>query len=287
MSYVIFTDSGCDIKPALLKEWGVRFESLTFRFNDEDKNYTEADMPIAEFYQQMRSGRVAKTAAVNMTQFYNSFEEELKAGNDILYIGFSSGLSSTYNSGVLAAKELAPLYPERKILTVDSLAASAGQGLIVCLAKEKRDAGATLEECAAYVEALVPKLAHWFTVDDLVYLKRGGRVSAVSAFFGNLLGIKPVLHVDNEGHLTPVDKVRGRRTALLALADAYGKYRDENGEGKIFISCADCYAEAEFLKNTIKEKYNGDVELITDVGAVIGSHSGPGTMALFFIATER
>ena len=287
MSYVIYTDTGCDIKPELLKEWGVLAQSLSFRFTDEEKNYTEADMPIGEFYQQMRSGRVAKTAAVNALQFENAFEEVLKEGNDLLYIGFSSGLSSTYNAGVLAAKELAGKYPERKIITVDSLAASAGQGLIVYLATKKKNEGASIEEAAEYVKYLVPKLAHWFTVDDLVYLKRGGRVSAASAFFGNLLGIKPVLHVDDEGHLVPVNKVRGRRTSLMALVDAYGKYRDENEDGTIFISCADCYDEANFIATEIKNKYGSEVMLITDVGAVIGSHSGPGTMALFFVATKK
>lgn len=287
MSYVIITDTGCDIKPELLKEWGVYAQSLSFRFTDEEKSYTEADMPISEFYQNMRSGRVAKTAAVNALQFQNAFEEVLKDGNDILYIGFSSGLSSTYNAGVLAAKELIGKYPERKIITVDSLAASAGQGLIVYLAVKKKNEGASIEEVEEYVKYLVPKLAHWFTVDDLVYLKRGGRVSAASAFFGNLLGIKPVLHVDDEGHLVPVNKVRGRRTSLMALVDAYGKYRDENDDGTIFISCADCYDEANFVASEIKNKYGADVQLITDVGAVIGSHAGPGTMALFFVATKK
>ena len=285
--YVIYTDSGCDISPAKLAEWGVPYKSLTFRFNGEEKEYENGEMDIKAFYDKMREGGVAKTAAVNKEAFALAFRALLDAGKDILYIGFSTGLSTTYNSARLAAAELAGDYPDAKILTVDTLAASAGQGLLVYLATEKKAAGATIEECAAYIEEIKLHMCHWFTVDDLVYLKRGGRVSGAAAFFGNALGIKPVMHVDNEGHLVNVMKVRGRRTAINTMADKLGETALDAKNGKIFISHGDCLADAEYLASTIAEKFGGQVEIITDVGAVIGAHSGPGTLALFFLGSER
>ncbi len=287
MSYVIYTDTGCDMKPEVLEAWGVKALSLSFRFNDDEREYTEADMPISDFYAAMRAGRVAKTAAVNIEAFKIKFREELESGNDILYIGFSGGLSSTCNSGRMAAEQLKAEYPERKLFAVDSLAASAGQGLLIKLVCDKRDGGAGIDEAAKYAEEILPKIAHWFTVEDLVYLKRGGRVSAAAAFFGNLLGIKPVLHVDDDGKLIPVTKVRGRRTSLMALVDKYGETAETPESGTVFISCADCHAEAQLVADEIKKRYGNEVDIITDVGAVIGSHSGPGTMALFFVAKNR
>ena len=286
-NYVIFTDSGCDIKPELLSEWGVPFKSLNFRFDGSEKEYSNEDMSSTEFYAKMREGAVAKTSAVNVDTFANAFEEILKEGNDILYIGFSSGLSTTYNSARLAAQQLGEKYPERKVITVDTLAASAGQGLILKLTLDKKNEGATLEEAAAFAEDIKFKISIWFTVDDLVYLKRGGRVSATAAFFGNMLGIKPLLHMDNEGHLIPLSKVRGRKMSIAALADKYGELATDLGSGDIFISHGDCIADAQYLADLLKTRYNANVTLITDVGTVIGAHSGPGTLALFFVGKSR
>ncbi|MBE6608725.1 MAG: DegV family protein [Ruminococcaceae bacterium] len=286
-NYVIFTDSGCDIKPELLKAWGVPFKSLNFRFNDSEKEYSNEDMNSSEFYAKMREGAIAKTSAVNVETFVSAFEEILKNGNDILYIGFSSGLSTTYNSARLAAQQLAEKYPERKIITVDTLAASAGQGLILKLTLDKKNEGATLEEAAAFAEDIKFKISIWFTVDDLVYLKRGGRVSPTAAFFGNMLGIKPVLRMDDEGHLIPYSKVRGRKTSISALADKYGELATNLDSGDIFISHGDCITDAQYLADLLKTRYNANVTLITDVGTVIGAHSGPGTLALFFVGKER
>ena len=286
-SYVIYTDSGCDIKADLLSEWCVPCSALTFRFTDSDKEYKNNDMPINEFYKEMTEGRIAKTSAINSQSFYDSFKEILEGGKDILYIGFSSGLSTTYNSAKSAAKELKAQYPERKIITVDSLCASAGQGLLVRLVLDKKESGATIEEAAKYAESIKKKICHWFTVNDLVYLKRGGRISPTVAFVGNMLGIKPILHVDNEGHLVNVSKVRGRRGSINALAEKYGELADKNAEGKIYISHAFCEDDARYLSEVIEEKYGKKTELITDVGTVIGAHSGPGTLALFFVGKER
>ncbi len=287
MSFVIHTDSACDIRPAVLQEWDVCATPLTFRFDGEEKEYTEADLPIKQFYDRMRDGAVAKTAAINMAEFKEAFAPYLKEGKDVLYLAFSSGLSTTCNSARMAADELKEEYPDRKIIVVDTLAASAGQGLIVKLTADKKKEGASLKETAAYAESIAPKLAHWFTVDDLVYLKRGGRVSAATAFMGGVLGIKPILHVDDEGHLISMGKVRGRKPSLLALAKKYTELAEHPESGTVFICQGDCREDAEFVASLIKKEHGVDVELITDIGPVIGAHSGPGTLAVFFLAKER
>lgn len=286
--YVIFTDSACDIKPELLCEWGVPYRNLTFRFDGEDKEYSNDDMTVAEFYNRMRAGGVAKTAAINAEAFAEMFEEKaLKQGKDVLYIAFSSGLSTTYNSGRIAALQLKEKYPEAKIIAVDTLAASAGEGLMLYLTVQEKKKGATIEEAEAFVRDLIGRMGIWFTVDDLVYLKRGGRVSPTAAFVGNLLGIKPVLYMDNEGHLIPVSKVRGRRTSIMAMADKYTEKAVDKANGTVFISHGDCLADAQLLADILKERHGVEVKIITDVGPVIGAHSGPGTIALFFVADAR
>ena len=285
--YVIMTDSACDMKPELLAEWGVPFRSLTYRFDGSDQEYTDSSIPAVEFYAKMKAGSVAKTSAVNSESFLQMFEEALKNGKDVLYLGFSSGLSTTFNSARIASLELAERYPDRKITVIDTLAASAGFGLLVYLAVQKKNAGASMDEVAAYIEELKWKLCHWFTVDDLVYLKRGGRISPTAAFVGNVLGIKPVLHMDNEGHLINMFKVRGRKTAVTSLADQYGKLAEDPAGGTVFISHADCINDVEELASILKERHGASVHIVTDVGPVIGAHSGPGTLALFFIGKER
>ena len=286
-NYVIFTDSACDIKPELLKEWGVEFIEMSFRFEGEDKSYYNNQLEIKDFYNKMRNGGIAKTSAVNPEDFSNAFSEILKQGNDILYLGFSSGLSTTFNSARIAAEELKPLYPERNIIAVDTLCASAGQGLILYLTVQKKNEGADIESAAAFAEGIKLNLCHWFTVDDLVYLKRGGRVSPTVAFVGTVLGIKPVLHVDNDGKLINITKARGRKSALATIVEKYGELASTTEKGSVFISQADCLEDAELVKSMIKEKYGADVSIISDIGPVIGAHSGPGTIALFFVGKER
>ncbi len=286
-NYVIFTDSSCDLSQEMLKSRKVGYASLSFRFDDDHKEYSNNEMPIKDFYDKMRAGGVAKTAAANTEDFSTKFEKILKEGKDILYIGFSTGLSTTFNSARLAAEALKTKYPERKILCVDTLAASAGIALLLDMVIEKKNSGATIEEAAKYAEDMKLKICHWFTVDDLVYLKRGGRVSAAAALVGNMLGIKPVLHVDNEGHLINVGKVRGRKVSIATLAAKYGELCDDEGNKIVYISHADCLSEAEELGKMIKEKYGAETKLITDVGTVIGAHAGPGTIALFFVGKER
>lgn len=285
--YIIYTDSACDISPEIMKEWGVKCCSLTFHFEGEDREYSNDEMDAAQFYARMREGQIAKTSAVNVETFKAAFEPELQNGNDILYVGFSSGLSNTCNAGQIAANELMEQYPERKIVAVDTLAASAGFGMLLYLAVQQKNEGATLDETAQYLLDHRLNQCHWFTVDDLVYLKRGGRISSAVALIGTMLGIKPVMHVDNEGHLINVTQARSRKAALKALANKYTELAINPKAGPVFISHGDCMDDVERLKEMIHAAHGVEVQLVADVGPVIGAHSGPGTMALFFQGRER
>lgn len=285
--YIIFTDSACDIKPELLAQWGVPFADMTFTFEGEGKEYISADMSLHTFYERMRAGEQPKTAAINADTFMRAFEPILREGKDILYMAFSSGLSTTVNSAHMAADELLQQYPERNIAIVDTLAASAGGGLMVYMAVQKKKQGASLEENAVYMNSLIKNHCIWFTVDDLEYLKRGGRVSPTVAFVGSLLGIKPVLKMDDEGHLIKVSTARGRKKAIEALADKYGELSFAEKNTPIFVSHAECEEDAKLLVDMIKERHGGEVTLLTEIGPIIGAHAGPGTIALFFIGEHR
>ena len=283
--YVLVTDSGCDLSPETLKEWNIGLICLAYLFTDDGVEKKEHEQPLTEFYAGMRNGRVAKTSAVNEDAFFNLFTPILEAGKDILYLGFSSGLSVTCENGKKVANALAEKYPERKIRVVDSLCASAGQGLFVYLAAKNRDSGMTLDQNADAMEADKLHLCHWFTVEDLKYLKRGGRISAATALLGTALNVKPVLHVDNEGHLIKMTQVHGRKKSIRKMAEKLGETILE--DTPIFISHGDCLEDAELLAKILKEEYHGDVNLSTGIGSVIGAHSGPGTLALFFRGRER
>ena len=286
-NYAIYTDSACDISPEILAKWDVPCVNLTFRFDGDEQEHSNNDFPTPEFYDRMRAGGVAKTSAVNVDAFKRFFEPALKEGKDLLYLGFSSGLSNTCNAGQLAANELLEHYPERRIIVVDTLAASAGFGLLVYLAVQRRDAGASIEEVAKFVTDHRDHLCHWFTVDDLVYLKRGGRISSTAALVGTVLGIKPVLHVDNEGHLISMSKARSRKAALKELANKYTELAIDPKSGPVFISHGDCLDDAKRLGEMILAQHGVEVDLYTYVGPVIGAHSGPGTLALFFLGKEK
>ncbi len=286
-NYVIFTDSCCDVSPEILAQWDVTYADMTFTFVGEDKEYISTDISNKEFYDRMKRGAVAKTAAINAAAFTDAFEPILKEGKDILYIAFSSGLSTTVNSAYMAVTDLKEQYPDRKIIVVDTLAASAGGGLMVYMAVNKKRSGASLEENAQHIESLVPNHCIWFTVDDLEYLKRGGRVSPLVALAGSVLGIKPILKMDDEGHLIKVSTARGRKNAIEALASKYAELSFEEKNTPIFISHAECQDEAKRLADILKERHNADVTMITEIGPVIGSHAGPGTIAMFFIGKHR
>ena len=283
--YVLFTDSACDILPEKLREWDVEFVRLPYLFTDDGKEMLDNDQPMKEFYNEMREGRVAKTSGVNEDAFLRAMTPILESGKDLLYLGFSSGLSVTCENGKKAAAQLAEQYPDRKIRVVDSLCASAGQGLFVYLAVENRNNGMGIDENADAMEADKLHLCHWFTVEDLKYLKRGGRVSAATALLGTALNVKPVLHVDNEGHLIKMTQVHGRKKSIRTMAEKLGESILEGSP--IFISHGDCEEDAQMLANILKEQYGLETSLITGIGSVIGAHSGPGTLALFFRGKER
>ena len=285
--YIIFTDSCCDISPELLAKWGVPYANMTFSFDGEDKEYIGTDISNHDFYDRMRQGAHARTAAINADTFACAFTPFLEEGKDILYVAFSSGLSTTVNSAHMAAEELKEQYPDRKIVIVDTLAASAGGGLMVYMAVAKKNEGATIEENAAYMESLIPQHCIWFTVDDLEYLKRGGRVSPLVAFAGGVLGIKPILQMDGEGHLVKVSTARGRKKAIEALAEKYAELSYEEKNTPIFISHAEAENDAKQLADILKQRHGVEVTLITEIGPVIGSHAGPGTLAIFFIGKHR
>jgi len=258
---------------------------LPYLFTDDGKEHLDQDQPMHEFYNEMRDGRVAKTSGINEDTFQNVFSSCLEAGKDILYLAFSSGLSVTCENAKKVAAQLSEQYPDRKIRVVDSLCASAGQGLFVYLAVKNRDKGMSLDENADAMEADKLHLCHWFTVEDLKYLKRGGRISAATALLGTALNVKPVLHVDNEGHLIKMIQTHGRKKSIRKMAEKLGETILE--DTPIFISHGDCPEDAQLLAKIIREEYGREVELITLIGSVIGAHAGPGTLALFFRGTER
>ena len=287
--YRIFTDSGSDISCELAKKINVTVLPLHSVMTDA-KGTSAIDgtqLPISEFYELLRRRYSAKTAAVNTDAFAEAFRPVLLAGEDILYLGLSSGLSTTVNAAKLAAEDLAAEYPDRKIVVVDTLAASLGEGLLVWLAAMKRDAGATIEELEQYLTDNRLHLCHWFTVDDLFFLKRGGRVSAATALVGTALGIKPVMHVDNDGHLIKVGVARGRRKSICELFNRMADTVIEPEGQTVFISHGDCLEDAEYLASLIRERWSVKEIMIDYVGQVIGTHSGPGTLALFFLGTQR
>ncbi|MDD7443628.1 MAG: DegV family protein, partial [Clostridiales bacterium] len=255
--YVIMTDSSCDLPQELADQLGL--EVLPLEVMADGKNYRNwldgREIGFKEFYKLAREGKELKTSAVNTAAFEEKMEKLLEEGKDILYIGFSAGLSTTYNSGEAAARELREKYPDRKIYTVDTLAASLGQGMIIYYAAKKKEAGATIEEVRDFVENEKLHMCHWFTVDDLNYLKRGGRISAATAAIGTMLSIKPVLHMDNVGHLVAVCKARGRKAALCQLLDTMGEL-GEGLEGQTtFICHSDCMDDAQYVASQMKERF--------------------------------
>ncbi|WP_300270327.1 DegV family protein [uncultured Flavonifractor sp.] len=287
--YVILTDSSADLTAELVAELGV--EVIPLSFTMEDKTYfnypDNRDIDPADFYARLRGGAMATTAAVNVADYTEAIEPILKEGKDVLVLAFSSGLSATCHSAQIAAGELMEQYPDRKVYVVDTLCASLGQGLLVWYAANLKKQGKTMEEVRDWTEEHKLNLCHWFTVDDLHFLKRGGRISAATAVLGTMLSIKPVMHVDNEGHLIKVGTARGRNASLKALVDHMEQtVLDLKGQS-IFISHGDCLADAQKVADDVKARFGVESIIINYVGPVIGAHSGPGTVALFFMGSER
>lgn len=286
--YKITTDNTADLPYSYYREHDIEYMYLTYQL--EGINYGKNnELNCKEFYDKMRNGSMPTTSQVNSEEAKEVLRPFLEEGFDILHLAFSSGLSGSYNSVRLAAEELQEEFPERKVVVVDSLCASLGEGLFVDKAVELKEEGKTLEENAAWLEEHRKNFCHVFTVDDLFHLHRGGRVSKAAAVVGTMINLKPLLHVDNEGHLIPIGKVRGRKKSLAGLValmeERVGSWKDKNA--KIFISHGDCQEDAEYVAKLVKEKFGYETFLINTIGATIGTHSGPGTVALFFMGDYR
>ena len=290
MEFKILTDSCSNLPDEMIEKAGIEILPLTFMVDGvQYQSYLKGETSnLQQFYEMMREGKVITTSLPNLTDSEKLIREQLEQGFDVLYLGFSSGLSGTFNAIELLMSQLAGEYPDRKLYAVDTLAASMGEGLLVWHAYKLQESGARIEEVRDWVEDHKLHLAHWFTVDDLMFLFRGGRVSRTSAWAGTLLSIKPVMHVDDEGHLIPLDKVRGRKKSIDALV----KHMDQTGDKPIadqtiFISHGDCIDDANYLADIIRQRYDAKDIVINYVDPVIGAHSGPGTLALFFLASQR
>ena len=285
MSYQIITDSCCDFTQQQYQELGVACAPLTVMYKGESHSNFSDPTAVKAFYDELRTGVTATTAAANPDDWAAIMEEALKAGQDVLALAFSSGLSTTYQSAVIAAKELREAYPDRKIYVVDTLCAALGQGLLVWHACKQRDAGMDIDSLHAWLEEHKLNICHWVTVDDLSHLKRGGRISATTALVGTMLNIKPIIYVDNDGHLINTDKVRGRKAAMELLVN---KLKETGTDFEtIFIAHGDCPEDAAALEAMLREKH--DIREITTgyVGPVIGAHTGPGVLVVFFMGSKR
>ncbi len=287
--YCIVTDSTCDLPANIVTDLGITVIPMEFQLDGTTYlNYPDGrDYDFHAFYDALRAGKASTTSQVNYQTFLDTFTPILESGRDILYLAFSSGLSGTYNGSVIAANDLMEKYPGSKVISVDTLAASVGEGLLVYAAAKKREEGLSLDELAQWVTDNRLHLCHWFTVDDLNHLKRGGRVSPAVAIIGTALGIKPVMHVDDEGHLIPVSKVRGRRKSLDALVEHMAETCDKPESQTIFIGHGDSKEDAEYVAKLVRQKFKVKNIILNYIGPVIGSHSGPGTLALFFFGTHR
>ena len=284
--FKIITDSCCDFSMDMYEKLQLTVVPLAVNFRGvETAEYTE--QWLKDFFDGLRAGERGTTSAVNPQGWADAMEPHLEAGSDILVLAFSSGLSTTYHSAVLAAEELQEKYPQRKIRVVDTLCASLGQGLLVYYACQKRDEGQSLEDVTAWCENNKLHLCHWVIADDLMHLKRGGRISATTAVAGTLLQIKPVIHVDNAGKLVSVGKARGRKAAIQTLCNKVGELGIPGANDVMFICHGDCAEDAATLEQMLKDTYGVKYVYTYYIGAVIGSHAGPGTMAVFFLGKNR
>ena len=287
--YVIVTDSSCDMTADMVSEVGIQVLPLSFTIKGQDlKNYPDnRDMDPKQFYDLQREGEMATTAAVNLSQYEEFLTPILESGKDVLLLAFSSGLSATYQTSRLAVEELQEKFPDRKIFTVDTLSASLGQGLLIWHAAQKKKEGMAIEELRDWVETHKLNMCHWFTVDDLQFLKRGGRISAATALVGTMLKIKPVLHMDDEGHLINMSKARGRKASLDAILNKVGELGVDLDKQTMFISHSDCMDDVQYVADQLKRRFNVPEVRWNYIGPVIGAHTGPGCLAVFFMGTHR
>ena len=286
-NFVLMTDSCCDLSAAMADELNLSVLPLSvIQEGKEYRNFLDnRELDPKEFYARLREGAMGSTSAANVDAFRTAMEPILKDGKDILCLAFSGALSTTYQSAVIAGKELEEEYPARKIIVIDTLCASLGQGMLVWLAGQEQQKGKSIDEVAAYVRETIPHLCHFFTVNDLNHLKRGGRVSATTALVGSMLQIKPILHVDDEGRLISIGKARGRKASIAALLDKIEELCTDTEH--FFISHGDCQNEVDEMAAQIKERFGAKDVTINFVGPVIGNHTGSGVIALFFLGKHR
>ncbi len=289
MSFEIVTDSSSNLTDELIEKYKLHILSLMFRVNGKEYYSYEKGKKteLKQFYTMMRNKEEITTTLIDINTCTPIFEEILKQGNDLLYIGFSSALSGSFQAASMVLEDLKSTYPDRTILSVDTLGASLGEGLLVYHAAKLREQGKNINEVYNWVLDNRLHLCHWFTVDDLFFLKRGGRVSGSAAVLGTILGVKPIMHMDNEGRLILVEKARGRKRSLDTLIDRMQKTAIEPQNQTVFITHGDCIEDAEYVATQIKQRLRVKDVLINYVDPVIGAHSGPGTIALFFLGTER
>ena len=290
MATIIVTESTCDLPREYIDAHAcLEVIPMVFQFGTEEHLEIAGETDEHANYERLRAGDVATTSQLNSAYLYGYFKKHLEKGDDVLYLAFSSGLSGTCSNGMLAANDLQGEFPERKLVVVDTLAPSLMEGMIAIMTAERLEkTGDDVEALAKWVQSdLIPHANAWFTVDDLKFLKRGGRISAATAALGTMLSIKPVLHVDDEGHLIAMSKERGRKRSIKALVDKFVEQCPDPKNTPIYIGHGDCEAEAKQLAEMIKEQTGADVTLINYIGMIIGSHSGPGTRALFFMGKNR
>lgn len=286
--FVITTDSTADLPEEFCRENGIGVLFIPYTLDGVSYDQNSVNLPITEFYAKVRAGSMPQTAQITPVQAIAAFEEYLNAGKDVLHLSFSSALSGCYASCCLAAEELKERYPERKIIVIDTLCASLGEGLMVYYARQRQKSGMGIDEVAQYVEDTKGHLCHYFTVDDLMHLYRGGRVSRTAAMAGSVLNIKPVLHVDDEGRLIPLYKVQGRKRSLKELVNNMVKLSGNWDNSVVFISHGDCQQDAEYVRQMVMEKFPAAKTFIVNhIGVAVGTHSGPGTVALFFLGDAR
>jgi len=288
-NYVLFTDATADLPGELFEQMNIQVVPMDFEINGTVyTHYPDGrELSSSDFFRRLQTGEMATTSQINVTRYYDYFTPYLKEGKDILYLSFSSGLSGTYQASVLAANELMEEYPERKIVSVDTLCACGGEGLLVYMAAQRKNAGMSMDELTGWIEENRHQLCHWFTVDDLHHLKRGGRISAISATFGTALSIKPLLHVDEEGKLAVYGKIRGKKRCVDKLVECMTQTVIDGKNNPVVITHSNCYEDAVSLSEKVKETFGTTDIIISDMGPIIGAHTGSGTLVLTFLGSQR
>ena len=287
--YQIITDACADLPPKLVEELGIHVIPMSFNFGDESYTHypDEREYSAKDFFDRLRGGDMSTTNQINQAAFTEVFEGYLQNGVDVLYIGFSSALSGTYHNSVLVAEELSSKYPDRTLLVADSLTATLGTGLLVYAAVQKQQEGMSIEDLYQWVQTERLLVSGWFTVDDLNFLRRGGRLSGTAALVGTMLGIKPILRITEDGKLVPMEKVRGRKQSLRVLLEHMDKTFRDTGDQVVFIVHGDCMDDAAYLKKEIKNRYHIKRIVTNNIGPIIGSHTGPGAIAIFYMGKGR